>query len=227
MHELILYIYKKQWRYLHKYPDFSVEGGQSSIEGYNNWLSLKGDKPNVVRKDMFYMTYIYFPIIVFFLHAITFFIKLFTPFRHIKYIENIYYFAANNLNQGSASLLFSVLAFLMAFITLPIIYAINYKDKLPDLRDDPTSNVGKEEYYLRSFHTSRALVQLAAGICSLSIATTVAVFLITVEGILFDIFVNELVKLLEVLCFYFICAISLHSFLSAASATLELVNEKI
>lgn len=227
MHELIFYIYKKQWRYLHKYPDLSAEGGQSSIKEYNNWLSLKSGRPNFVRKDMLYMAYIYFPISVFIFNVIILFIRLFRPFDSIKYIENIYHFAANNFNQGSASLLFSVLAFLMAFITLPIIYAINYKEKLPELRDDPTSNVGKEEYYLRNFHTSRALAQLAAGICSLSIATTVAVFLIAVEGILFDIVVNESVKLLEVLCFYFICAISLHSFLSATSATLELVNEKI
>ena len=229
---LIIEIYKKQWRHLYKYPNIAGKDKKEKTIEYRQWLSLsKKSKPIFIKKDTAYMLYIYFPFIFPFIYFMINFAQS-KVFKHdfLSSARLVYEFALGNLNQNSISLLFSVLAFLMAFITLPTIYAIGYKDKLSELREDPTSHIGENEYFLQNFHTSRALIQLAAGICSLSISAVVATALI-VWYCFFFCFVGGvgggLSKIFQVTCFYFICIVSLHSFLSTTSATLELINERI
>ena len=227
-------IYKKQWRYLFKYPNF-IGDARKYISLYREWLTLRSiSKPSCVSADPIYMSYIYFPFIFItlylFLYIIGFFESIFFDRRNILgcwYFNSLQDFAINNITNANVSLFFSILAFLMAFVTLPTIYAIEYRDTLSKLKSNPTSNIGQDEYDLQDFHTSRALAQLVAGICSLSIATIVAISLIIINGIFIRGLGNDFWQGVQILLFYFICVISLHSFLSATSATLELVSERI
>ena len=226
---LIIEIYKKQLRHLFKYPHISGRGKKKNIIEYRRWVSLlQRKKPKFVEMDIIYMSYIYSPFIIFFAYIAIALVQYVTShFSKYSLMVSAHQFAIDNLTQGSVSLLFSILAFLMAFITLPTISAIGYKDKLSELRENPTSGVGEDEYFLQNFHTSRALIQLAAGICSLSIVAIMAIFLIVVNGIFLGGIVSIWEQIFQVACFYIICIFALHSFLSTTSATLELINERI
>lgn len=221
---LVIQAYLKQWRFLCKFIDFSDyrnmvndgRTGQVKNVDFAKWLRFgkRFEEFKYIRRDWVYTLYIYGGSIL----AVT----IGVLGLRLESIRTLPYRVSDD---GLASYL-GVAAFLMAFITLPTIYAIGYKDKIEDLRKGSEAGMSEQEFTRRSFHTSRAIAQLSAAICSLVISfflVSVATLVRFGVGVIPPFCQGHIVSGLLYVSISFI----IHSLVSTSSATFELINERV
>lgn len=215
-------VYKKQLRFCREYlppASLSLENCSEieSANDYRNWLEF-GESLNHTRKPDFSKTYI----------SVIYLIPLLSALLGVASLWNPELFDLFwNRNLNFAGLAFTFFGFLIAFNAFPTIFAIQLKNelirtRLPDM--PPSINPDLER---DTFHTSRAIAMLNAGLVSLVLA-------VSLSGA--SIFYFYLITSLHIENFYFrwafvlICYICLsltaHSFYSSACATIELLTNQ-